>query len=218
MVSALKFLRRSVLTLFFHLLYHSFAWIYDLVSWSVSLGRWNQWIHQVIPFITGDNILELGHGPGHLQLELAHLKFLSFAIDESRQMGRLSNQRLTRNAFSSKLARAKGQALPFKPKAFDTAVATFPTEYIFELPTLFEINRTLKDGGRLVILASAWITGGSLIDRSLSLLFKITGQVPGDLEETRVLEPFRNSGFQANLEWVELPTSRLLLIVAQKEK
>jgi ubiquinone/menaquinone biosynthesis C-methylase UbiE len=52
---------------FFHLLYHPFAFTYDLVAAVVSFGHWKDWGMTVLPFIEGTRILELGHGPGHLQ-------------------------------------------------------------------------------------------------------------------------------------------------------
>jgi ubiquinone/menaquinone biosynthesis C-methylase UbiE len=45
----------------------SFAWSYDLVAAVVSLGQWNHWVGSVLPYLPGVNILEIGHGPGHLQ-------------------------------------------------------------------------------------------------------------------------------------------------------
>ena len=58
---------RPLLRFFFYLLYHSFAFAYDLVAASVSLGRWKDWVLSVVPFIEGNRVLEIGHGPGHLQ-------------------------------------------------------------------------------------------------------------------------------------------------------
>ncbi|MEW6241946.1 MAG: class I SAM-dependent methyltransferase, partial [Chloroflexota bacterium] len=56
-----------LLRVFYHWLYHPFAWVYDFVAAVVSLGRWNEWIMTVMPLIEGTRILELGHGPGPLQ-------------------------------------------------------------------------------------------------------------------------------------------------------
>jgi len=79
---------------FFHLLYHQFAWMYDFVAWVVSLGKWKHWVYQVIPFLEGDYILELGHGPGHLQKKLLGRNSRTFGIDASLQMGNLAHQQL----------------------------------------------------------------------------------------------------------------------------
>ena len=55
------------LNFFFHHLYHGLAFAYDLVAAIVSFGQWNEWTKTIIPYIEGTLLLELGHGPGHLQ-------------------------------------------------------------------------------------------------------------------------------------------------------
>src|SRR5215216_2119126 len=87
---------RTLLRFFFYLLYHPFAFAYDLVAATVSLGRWNSWVLSVVPFIEGNRILEIGHGPGHLQRLLLNRKLLAVGIDESAPMGRLAKRNLTR--------------------------------------------------------------------------------------------------------------------------
>ena len=80
--------------LFFHLLYHSFAFTYDLVAAAVSFGDWKNWVYSILPFINGPRLLELGHGPGHLQRLLRDRGLDAVAIDESTQMGRIAKHRL----------------------------------------------------------------------------------------------------------------------------
>jgi len=139
------------LRVFFILLYHSFAWTYDLVAWTVSSGRWRDWGKSVIPFIEGTRVLELGHGPGHLQRTMRDLGLLPFGLDESRQMGLLAKKRLLHRGYTQvNLIRGLGQDLPFSASSFDTIVATFPAGYIFEQRTLLEARRVLKNGGRLI--------------------------------------------------------------------
>jgi ubiquinone/menaquinone biosynthesis C-methylase UbiE len=107
--------------------------------------------------------------------------------------------------------------LPFRSSYFNTVIATFPTEYIAEPAAIAEIYRVLATGGKLVILLSAWITGGSLLDRSLAGLFRITGQTR-PVEETgqHTIQRLKNSGLNAHFEWLDLPSSRLLLLIAEK--
>ena len=92
--------------LFFHLLYHPFAFTYDLVAATVSFGHWKNWVYSILPFIKGTRILELGHGPGHLQRLLLDRGLDPAAIDESTQMGRIAKHRL---GSSQKLSRALAQ-------------------------------------------------------------------------------------------------------------
>src|SRR5215210_3797866 len=131
---------RTFMRFFFYLLYHPFAFAYDLVAATVSLGRWKDWVLSVVPFIEGRRILEIGHGPGHLQHLLLSRGLLAVGLDESPQMGRLAKHNL-RRWFSTQtnnaphhvyaqisLTRGIAQHLPFLDESFDTLVATFPAE------------------------------------------------------------------------------------------
>ncbi len=206
----------SLLRLFFHLLYHEFAWTYDLVAAAVSLGRWKGWVLTALPHLEG-RVLEIGHGPGHLQMALHERGLPAFGMDESRQMGRQARRRLRRNGFTGQLARGYAQNLPYRSNSFDTVVATFPSEYIFEAQTLKEIRRVLVHGGKLVILPSAWITGNGILDRLAAGLFQVTRQA-GAIEailpviKSRLLA----GGFSVRHELVEQAKSRVLVIIGSK--
>lgn len=203
-----KFMR-----IFFHLLYHPFAFAYDLVAATVSFGKWNDWVREILPFITGTRILELGHGPGHLQRILLDLNLDPVAMDESAQMGILAKRRLGNR---HKLARGLAQQLPFENNSFDCVISTFPTDYIFHAQTLSEIRRCLSDGGRLIVLPAAFPKSGFL-----KWLYKVTGESPAALTEsikTKSLQPFLNAGFHAVVEIVEVKSSTLLIIVASNER
>lgn len=225
---------RALLRFFFRLLYHQFAFTYDLVAATVSMGRWKDWVMSVIPFIAGDRILEIGHGPGHLQSALLSRGLAVVGLDESTQMGRLAHSNL-RRALSSNvkttdpndhraytqtsLARGLAQHLPFPDECFSTLVATFPAEYIFDPQTLIEAKRVLVPKGRFVILPGATITGRGLLDRAMALLFRITGQTPPDLSELlheRSREPFLAAGFQLQVHEVDVKSSRVFILLATK--
>lgn len=211
---------RRFMRFFFDLLYHPFAWSYDFVAWMVSLGRWKDWVQSVLPFIEGTRVLELGHGPGHLQRILLSRGLLPVGLDESRQMGYLAKKHLSRYGYTQPaLIRGLGQNLPLCAQAFDTVVATFPTEYIFEEQTLSEVHRTLTNKGRLIVLPVAWVTGRGLPDRFAAWLFRITGQAPSDLSEiktNRLLEPFITTGFQVETKRIEVKSSLVLIVIAEK--
>ncbi|HSV86421.1 MAG TPA: class I SAM-dependent methyltransferase [Levilinea sp.] len=201
---------------FFHLLYHPFAGLYDLVAAAVSAGRWVKWVYQVEPYLAGERILELGHGTGHLQARLFEHGMTIFGIDRSSQMGRIARRRLYRKHAQPRLARATASALPFAPASFSTIVATFPAEYIADPNTLREIQRILAPGGRLVVLLSAWITGGSLLDRALAALFNVTGESqPASSVSERSLHILHLAGFAARFEWIDIASSRLLILIAE---
>jgi|WetSurMetagenome_2_1015567.scaffolds.fasta_scaffold154350_3 ubiquinone/menaquinone biosynthesis C-methylase UbiE len=143
----------AILRVIYDLLYHPFAWSYDLVAGFVSFGQWIGWVEAIIPLVQGSKVLELGFGPGHLQMRLVLKGFQVYGLDESPQMTRQASRRLRRNGTAVNLVRGLSQNLPFD-SLFDTVVATFPSEYIFDPKTMGEISRVLLPEGRLIILLS----------------------------------------------------------------
>jgi ubiquinone/menaquinone biosynthesis C-methylase UbiE len=203
---------RRFMQFFFQLLYHPFAFSYDLVAWVVSFGRWNDWVFSILPHLEGTRILELGHGPGHLQRFLREKGLKPAAIDESTQMGYLAKRRLGHN---HQLTRGLAQALPYAANSFDSIVATFPSEYIFEARTLSEVGRVLRNSGRLIVLPAAFPS-----NRFLKWLYKVTGESPPTLNDVlikRFAKPFEQTGFQTEVRVIEYKTSAsLILIIARK--
>jgi ubiquinone/menaquinone biosynthesis C-methylase UbiE len=203
--------------LFYHF-YHAFAWTYDLVSWVVSVGRWRDWLLTALPYLEGPRVLELGHGPGHLQAAMRQNGMIAFGLDESRQMGRMAFGQLSRFGVPVALTRGHAQFLPFGADCFDSVVATFPTEYIFDRRTLDEIFRVLRRSGKLVVIPIALIGGQSASDRAAAWLFRVTRQSSAltDALKARIQLPFAEAGFRVRVETVEKRLSTVLVIVAEK--
>ncbi len=216
----------------FHLLYHPFAFAYDLVAATISLGKWKDWVLSVVPFIEGTHVLEIGHGPGHLQRALLSRGLVAVGIDESAPMGHLAKRNLTRfidrnpisasrqNAYAQiNLARGVGQYLPYSDQTFDSVVATFPSEYIFQPNTVAEASRVLKPDGRFIILPGATLLGRGMLERVMAALFRITGQTTPDVSEIlqeRTNKPFAQAGFHVQIHELELQSSLVFIIVATK--
>ena len=218
----------AFLKTFFHLLYGQFAWTYDWVAAIVSLGRWNSWVKAVLPYLPGPKVLELGHGPGHLQVALNRAGFVSFGMDASKQMGRLAQSNIRKAGIVPLLVNGYAQSMPFPDASLNQVVATFPTEYIFDPATVKEVYRILLPGGRLVVLLVAWITGRGLLERAAAWLFRVTKQAPPetpgstaqselrDALAARLVARLESTGFQTKVEFVELRSSILMIILGDK--
>ncbi len=167
---------RAFLRFFFRLLYNRLAWSYDLVAWLVSLGHWRAWGRATLHHLTGQVILELGHGPGHLLVALEERDFRPVGVDLSPRMVRQAQSRLRNAGQPVPLVHARTQALPFRDLAFDTIVATFPTDFILDPATLHEVTRSMRGEGRLVVAVGARFEGEGLIATFLSWLYQVTGQ------------------------------------------
>lgn len=206
------FFMRTLLRVFYKFLYHEFAFTYDFVAALVSFNHWKGWTREVIPFIKGTRILELGHGPGHLQRLLRRDGWLAIGIDESAQMGRLARRNAGKSAL---ISRSRAQHLPFTNSCFDTILSTFPSEYIFDSQTLSEARRCLTDGGRLIVLPAALPK-----NRFLDWLYKITGEKPPESIEgfqAKIRRPFAMAGFKTEIDLRDLQSSRLVILIAKKE-
>ena len=199
---------------FFELLYHQFSWIYDLLAWIVSLGQWQTWVHSVIPYIQTPLLLELGHGPGHLQATLSQQGVHCIGLDLSKQMGRRAYRRLKKIHLKPNLINARSQQMPFAGGTFPQIVVTFPSEYIVAPNTLSEIYRILSPGGSAIVLLFAWLTGQSAIEKGAAWLFRVTGESP--IWNDSFLAPARAVGFLARSEIILLPKSKLLVLHLDK--
>lgn len=208
----------AFLRLFFRLLYHEFAWAYDAVAAVVSVGSWQAWGQTALNFIDGQKVLELGFGPGHLQVELNREGRIPFGLDASRQMAQLARRRLCRKNFPVCLAVGAAQKLPYSSGVFDSAVSTFPSEYIFDPITLLELRRVIRPGGILAVIPAAWINGSTPIRRFWRGIFRVTGQSPLS-DSAGVIEiisaPFIQAGFEVTSRMICDSTANILIILAR---
>jgi len=209
---------RLLLRIFFRLLYNEFAFSYDLVSWVVSIGQWREWQRQTIPFIIGDQILEVAHGTGNLQIDLISKGYRPTAFDLSAQMGRIASRKLRKHSVMPPFVRGMVQQLPFVAAHFTSIVSTFPTEFIVDPIAVQEFHRLLTHGGRLIFVPSATIIPAHVLDRFARWLFDVTGQAVGDtvLWEEAIRERYESAGFELKIENVTLPRSVVWVVIATK--
>ncbi len=213
----------------FRLLYNEMAWSYDGVSWLVSLGEWRKWQQAALPFVQGERVLELAHGPGHLLATLSRAGCEVVGLDFSRQMGRMAARRLRRGGQAVRLARGRAQGLPFAAQSFDTVLSTFPTPFIAERRTAREVQRVLRGGGRYIIVPEGALRGKGPLQRFIAWLFKITGQGDGSLaddgagpaDEAR-WQPFRQmleeAGFAVEMRRLTLARSVVTVVVGERRE
>lgn len=207
-------LARWAMRLFFRLLYNQMAWTYDGVAWLVSFGQWKAWGQTALPHLRGQRILELAHGPGHLMVRLQQGGWQPVGLDLSPYMGQLARRRLGRAGLAAPLVRARAQAMPFCDGAFDSAVSTFPTEFIADPGVLREAARVLNARGRLVIVPGVIFTGRALPNRLLKWLYTITGQ--SDFPPRQMGANIADAGLSAANLRQNMGMVDVLVIVAEK--
>lgn len=208
--------------------YREFAWTYDTVAALVSAGHWRDWALSALPELHG-RVLELGCGTGNLQVALARRTDQPPAVglDASPTMIALSRAKLARVGLPARLLHADARGLPFPPAAFDTLVATFPSEYISDPATLLEARRVLTPGGRLVVILAALFTADGLYERAVDLAYRLTLQssprqrlpstepLPEAPPDHRLAHALVEVGFAVQQRWVPAPGGLVLMLTAQ---
>ena len=195
---------------FFKLLYHQFAWTYDWVASIVSLGAWKSWVLSAPSYLDSRRTLEIGFGPGHLQLALHQMGITAIGLDESSQMAKTARRRLLRHGLRPNLIRGEAESLPFADDCFHQVVMTFPAEFILNQKTLSDVYRVLIKGGKAIVIPLAWLTGRNPLERLFAWVNRITGEAPEWDEKS--LEPLKRLGFTVSWDLVNLPTSKVLII------
>ena len=197
----------------FRLLYNELAWLYDPVSWVVSLGQWRRWQQTALACLPpGGAVLEVGFGPGHLLADLAAAGYRPAGLDLSPHMLRLARRRL---GAAAGLVRGRASALPFAPCAFDAVVLAFPTPFVYDPAWIGHLERVLKPGARLVVVETSSFDRRGLAARCLEWLYRITGQrgpipdLPGLLGQ---------AGLRARRDSVAVDGATVTLVIAEKHQ
>jgi ubiquinone/menaquinone biosynthesis C-methylase UbiE len=206
-------IKSSILTQAYQLLYHQLSWSYDLAASLVSIGNWSKWTETGLHRIHPPKILEIGFGPGHLLKKMAASGLECTGIDASSQMCHKAEKNLkTTNDYAHFPVIIQGSSgfLPFPDHVFNSIIATFPSNYIFIQDTFKEASRVLVENGNLVIVLSAVITGSRLWERIIAQFFSSPDN--NDHLYDAVVSPLANPYFRLNSTWINLPTSKVLLI------
>lgn len=208
----------GTLSWFLNRLYHSWAFLYDLIAAIVSNGRWKQWVYCVVPLLQGEKILEIGMGPGHLALLLLQKGYALTALDESREMCQITARRLSRAHLfhPGMILCADARCIPLASSHFETVAATFPAPYIFEPQVLEEIHRVLIPAGRLIVSLAARPQKQPLLMKTLHRLNLLPPMEEEEERFRRLAKVFSSAGFASEFRWVSDQNSQIFFIISTR--
>lgn len=157
----------------FYRAYHAFPLFYEGLTQLLSIGQWEKWQERVFSDLTGQSILEIGVGPGHLLLRMAKKGYSVTGIELRKGMAYEARRRAKLAGYDIDILHQSVYHLPFKDSAFDSVVMTFVLAEIADIhKAIEEMERVLKKQGKIIVIA-----GGIPKDRNLiaQTLFKIIG-------------------------------------------
>jgi demethylmenaquinone methyltransferase / 2-methoxy-6-polyprenyl-1,4-benzoquinol methylase len=142
-------------------MFTAIARYYDLNNSLLSFGLHHWWKRRAItlvPRMTGGRALDVGAGTGDLALLLARRMGQSgqvVAADLNAAMLLEGNRKIIRCGMADRIVclRANAEWLSFRDDSFDAVTAGFCIRNVGNLmPTLIEVHRVVKPGGRFVCL------------------------------------------------------------------
>lgn len=141
------------LRFFNRVLYDLLAPLYNAIDW-LTLGAWWRLVRRALDYVPPNGrVLEVGFGPGKLQVELARQAALSVGIDLAWGMCRLTDRRLRRAKLTPAITRGSVFTLPYPAGAFDTVVSTFAFSGLPDgQEAMNEMARVTAEDGRVVLV------------------------------------------------------------------
>lgn len=175
------------LQFFNRVLYNTLAPAYDAMDW-LTLGAWWRLVRRALDYMPPNGrVLEVGFGPGRLQVELARQATLSVGLDLAWGMCRLTHRRLQRAGLPSKITRGSVFSLPYPANTFDTVVSTFAfSGFPDGQAAMDEMVRVTAVDGRVVLVDIGLPPDGNRLGTFLAHLWERMGDflydMPGMME------------------------------------
>ena len=138
---------------FNEVVYKAFPVAYNALD-RLTFGAWWHLVRRALDYVPeGGRVLEIGFGPGRLQVELARRADQCLGLDRAWGMCRFTQRRLQRLGLSSRLVCGSVFALPYPDNAFDVVVSTFAFSGFPEgLRAMREMVRVTAAGGCLILV------------------------------------------------------------------
>jgi ubiquinone/menaquinone biosynthesis C-methylase UbiE len=141
------------LRFFNDVIYDLFPAAYNAMDW-LTLGAWWHLVRRAIDYVPpGGRVLEIGFGPGRLQVELARRADMCLGLDLAWGMCRFTQRRLRRAGLASQIVRGSVFDLPYPSGAFDTVISTFAISGVANgAAAISEMARVTAVNGSVVLV------------------------------------------------------------------
>ena len=161
---------------FNRILYDRLPGLYNAMDW-LTFGAWWSLVRRALDYVpTGGRVLEVGFGPGRLQVELAKRSDLAFGIDLAGGMCRFTHDRLAAQGLIPNITRGSVFTLPYSTDAFDTVVSTFALSGMPDVQNaLAEMARVVTPTSQVVVVDIALPADGNRVGTFWARLWESMG-------------------------------------------
>lgn len=162
--------------------YNRIAKVYDVLL--LIFPFWKKWIINVIPYISGKNILEVSFGSGFLMSQYGLESDLDITgIDYNKKMIEVTQKKLSMKKIKAKLLQADVESLPFEDNTFDTIINTMSlTGYPDGDMAVSEMRRVLRLNGKLLIVDFDYPEDRNIFGYLFVKLWEKFGDIIKDIE------------------------------------
>ena len=161
---------------FNRVLYDKLPGLYNAMD-RLTLGAWWSLVRRALDYVpSGKHVLEVGFGPGRLQMELAKRSEATFGIDLAGGMCRFTHDRLAKQGLTPNITRGSMFTLPYPADSFDVVVSTFALSGVMGVQdALIEMKRVTAPAGRVVLVDIALPDDGNRIGTFWARLWESMG-------------------------------------------
>lgn len=147
---------------------------------------WKTWLERVLPHIEGKRVLEASFGTGYLLLQYAS-QHESYGIDYNARMVEIAKNNLSKKSIQADLRKCNVEELPFPDEYFDCIVNTMAfSGYPSSEKAMMEFHRTLRSGGKLILLDFNYPSNRNLLGYLLAKLMERGGDILKDISKLLV--------------------------------
>ncbi len=144
---------------------------------------WKTWLKKVLPHIEGKRVLEVSFGTGYLLLQYAS-QYESYGIDYNARMVGIAKNNLSKNNMHADLQKGNVEKLPFPDEYFDCIVNTMAfSGYPNGEKAMKEFHRTLRPGGKLILLDFNYPSNRNYFGYLLAKLMERGGDILKDISK-----------------------------------
>ncbi len=132
-------------------MFSSIAPTYDFLNHYLSFNIDRMWRKKAVSYLEGESVLDVATGTCDVAVEASKKMKYVVGVDLSLGMLNVGKEKIRNKNID--LVCAPAESLPFRDESFDNVIIAFGIRNVADkVSALFEFNRVLKKGGKLVIL------------------------------------------------------------------